>query len=100
MNHWKPLRLHDTLVVNFVKIATMFANLDFLEKSLVNFVGIGPCTCQEICIIICSFNFPKFMKSCRANLSLLYRVSPQKVHNFAYALFSTKTRYINEGSLV
>ena len=78
MNHWKPLGLHDTLVVNFVKIATMFANLDFLEKSLVNFAGIGPCTCQEICIIICSFNFPKFMKSCRANLSLLYRVSPKK----------------------
>ena len=30
MNHWMPLGLRVTLVVNFVKIATMFANLDFL----------------------------------------------------------------------
>ena len=34
MNHWMPLGLHVTLVVNFVKIVTMFANLDFLEKNL------------------------------------------------------------------
>ena len=36
MNHWKPLRLHVTLVVNFVKIATMFVNLHFLEKNLLS----------------------------------------------------------------
>ena len=34
MNHWMPLGLHVTLVVNFVKIATMFANLDFLENKI------------------------------------------------------------------
>ena len=70
---------HVTLVVNFVKIATMFANLDFLEKkSLVDYVfGIGPYSCQEIRMIICSFNLSKFMKSCRANLPL-YRVSPKR----------------------
>ena len=101
MNHWMPLGLHVTLVVNFVKIATMFANLDFLEKkSLVDyFFGIGPCSCQKICIIICSFNLSKFMKSCRANLPFLYWVSPKKVHNFGYALFRSKTRYINKGCL-
>ena len=38
----------------FSKIATMFVNLDLLEKeSLVNFFGIGPSTCQEICIFNC-----------------------------------------------
>ena len=43
MNHWKPLGLHVTLVVNFVKIVTMFVNLDSLEKkSLADFFGIGP----------------------------------------------------------
>ena len=36
MNHWKPLGLHVALVVNFVKIATMFLNLDFLEKNLLS----------------------------------------------------------------
>ena len=96
MNQRMPLGLHVTLVVNFAKIATMLANLEFLEKkSLVDyFFGIGLCTCQEICIIICSFNLSKFMKSCRANLPFLYLVSSKKVHNFTYALFSTKTRMI------
>ena len=37
MNHWKPLGLV-TLVVNFVKIATMFVNLDFLEKNLLSII--------------------------------------------------------------
>ena len=36
MNHWMPLGLHVTLVVNFMKIATMFANLEFLEKNLLS----------------------------------------------------------------
>ena len=34
MNHWKPLGLRVTLVVNFVKIVTMFVNLDFIVPNL------------------------------------------------------------------
>ena len=36
MNHWMPLGLNVTLVVNFVKIAPMLANLDFLEKNILS----------------------------------------------------------------
>ena len=54
--------------VNFLKIVTMFLNLDVLETNLWSiFFCIGPCACKEICKFICSFNLPKVMKTCWAN---------------------------------
>ena len=78
MNDWEPLVLHVTCC-QFREDCDYVCEFRFSrQKSLVDFFGIGLCTCQEICIFICSFNLPKFMKSCRANLPFLYRVSPKK----------------------
>ena len=44
----------------------------FSGKAQVNLFSIDPCTCQKICLIICSFNLPKFMLTYRANF-VFYR---------------------------